>query len=303
MEKVDVKCGFQCNNMCRFCVQGDKRSKHTPFTFAHLVRTLEFARSDSDAIVLTGGEPTIRADFLDLVRKAAELGFSRIQLQTNGRMFASGTFCDRVISDGVNEFSLALHGHTPDLHEYLTRAPGSFRETARGIRNLKQRGQYVGTNTVITRSNYRHLPDIARVLVHLGVNQYQFAFVHALGSAARHFGSVVPRYGLVEPYVKKGLDYGICRGVTPMTEAIPFCFMRGYADYVAEQIIPRTKIYDVLTIEDYTAYRLSEGKLKGDPCERCAVSSQCEGPWREYSERFGWAEFKPLTAQEVFAAS
>ena len=47
-----------------------------------------------------------------------------------------------------------------------------------------------------------------------------------------------------------------------MTEAIPYCFMQNFTDYIAEKIIPRTKIYDVNILEDYTEYRLHEGKSK-----------------------------------------
>ena len=27
VRRIDVKVGFQCNNRCRFCVQGDKRDE------------------------------------------------------------------------------------------------------------------------------------------------------------------------------------------------------------------------------------------------------------------------------------
>ncbi|MBT3193207.1 MAG: radical SAM protein [Verrucomicrobia bacterium] len=296
--KVDVKCGFRCNNMCRFCVQGSKRQKYTDFSTERILHTLELARSDSESVVLTGGEPTTREDFLRLVRRASELGFSHIQIQTNGRMFASDGFCEDTVAAGANDFSLALHGHAKVLHDYLTRVPGSFHETARGIRNLKRLGQHVGSNTVITRSNYRHLPAIARLLVHLGVDQFQFAFVHALGTAAENFARIVPRYILVEPHAKKGLDVGIRHGVRVMTEAIPYCFMEGYTDYVAEKVIPRTRIYDVSVVDDYTHYRVTEGKTKNVQCEECRFVDICEGPWKEYPEAYGWSEFRPLPRQK-----
>ena len=295
MDKVDVKCGFLCNNRCRFCVQGNKRETYGNAPSKQILKTIEDARRDADEIVLTGGEPTVRRDFLDLVRRAKALDFRLIQIQTNGRMFAHRSFCEQTVEAGANDFTLGIHGHTSELHEYLTKAPGSFRQTATGIYNLKALGQHVGTNTVITRSNFRHLPDLARLLVRLGVNQYQFAFVHALGTAAENFRRVVPRYALIEQYVKAGLAHGIQAGVCVMTEAIPYCFLRGYEDWVAERIMPRTKIYDVKVLDDYTEYRLAEGKWKGEPCRQCLLNRECEGPWREYAETYGWDEFHAVT--------
>jgi cyclic pyranopterin phosphate synthase len=294
MDKVDVKCGFLCNNRCVFCVQGNKRETYGDLPTERILASLAQSRADADQLVLTGGEPTIKKDFLLLVRKAKELGFRLIQIQTNGRMFASRAFCEETVAAGATDFSLALHGHTPGLHDYLTRTPDSFWQTVKGIRNLVEMEQTIGTNTVITRSNFRHLPALARFLVRLGVRQYQFAFVHALGTAAENFRSVVPRYALIEPYVKQGLDPGIAAGVTVMTEAIPYCFMSNYEEYIAERIIPRTKIFDVHVLEDYTHYRLTEGKSKGECCARCARREVCEGPWKEYPETYGWSEFNPV---------
>jgi MoaA/NifB/PqqE/SkfB family radical SAM enzyme len=294
-KRVDIKTGFDCNNKCIFCVQGKKRYQYQNRTTDQVKELLKEARKDSDSIVFTGGEITIREDILELIAYAKSVDYKIIQLQSNGRMFANRTFCEECIEAGATEFSPALHGHIPELHDYLTRSPGSFKQTVRGLINLMELGQYVLTNTVITRSNYRHLPEIAKLLVRYSVSQFQFAFVHAVGAAGENFKSVVPRKSLIEPYVKRGLDIGIMADRSVMTEAIPYCFMRGYEEYVAERIIPRTKIFDAHgTIDDYTDYRLNEGKLKGPPCEKCLKNDECEGPWREYPEAFGWDEFKPV---------
>jgi len=292
-QRVDIKTGWLCNNRCSFCVQGNKREVHGNKETAEVLALLEEARKDSDSIVFTGGEVTIRKDILDIVRHAKDLGYRVIQIQTNGRVLAYKKACEDLVEAGATEFSPALHGHVPALHDYLTRSKGSFVQTVKAIRNIHAMGKPLLTNTVITRSNYRHLPDIASLLVALGVDQFQFAFVHPIGTAGELFSSIVPRFGLIEPYVKEGLDKGLESGRTVMTEAIPYCFMTGYEVYVAERIIPRTKIFEGhVTIDDYTEHRLTEGKAKGDVCRECAFDSICEGPWREYPEHFGWDEFK-----------
>jgi len=295
MKRVDIKVGFKCNNQCRFCVQGDKRKIYADKSTQEVKDILREARGECDGVVFTGGEPTIRKDILDLVKYASNLRFKVIQMQTNGRMFCYGKFCDEIIKAGATEFSPAVHGHRADLHDYLTDSAGSFDQTISGIKNLKARNQMVITNTVVTKSNYRHLPEIAGLLVDLGVDQFQFAFVHALGRAKNNFASIVPRMALIEPYLKKGLDIGIRAGVKAMTEALPYCIMKGYEDCVAEKIIPRTKIYDVRgVIDDFTEARKKEGKSRGPLCAACSYYGICEGTWKEYPQNFGWDEFHPL---------
>ncbi len=293
-ERVDIKTGWNCNNRCVFCVQGNKRDQYGNKTTDEVKRLLEEARKDSDSIVFTGGEVTIRPDLLEIVRYAKDLGYSIIQIQTNGRMLAYKKVCEDLVAAGANEFSPALHGHTAELHDYLTCSPGSFKQTARSIRNLKELGQHVLTNSVITRSNYRTLPELAALLVGLGVDQFQLAFVHPLGSAGEKFVEVVARLSLCEPYVKQALDVGLAAGRRVMVEAIPYCFMEGYEPYVAERIMPHTKIFEGhVTIADYTEHRLTEGKAKGPRCGECAFNGMCEGPWHEYPDHYGWDEFVP----------
>jgi len=181
------------------------------------------------------------------------------------------------------------------LHDYLTSSKGSFKQTIQGVINLKKLRQRVLTNTVITKSNFRHLPQIARLLVSLGVDQFQFAFVHPLGRAGENFYSVVPRMSMIEPYIKEGLEIGIQAKKEVMTEAITHCFMKYYENYLAENLIPSTKIYDAnLVIDDFNKVRKDEGKTKGSRCHNCKYYGVCEGPWKEYPDVFGWEEFNPI---------
>lgn len=296
MRRVDLKLGFACNNRCCFCVQGDKRSRFGRRGLERALRDLREGRArGARELVLTGGEPTLDRDVFRVAREARDLGYENIQIQTNGRRFCYEPVCRAAIAAGVTEFSPALHGASPKVHDALTRVPGSFEQTLEGIRNLVRLHQRVVTNTVITASNHRDLPDLAELLVSLDVHQFQFAFVHITGTAADNRDWIVPRKRDAIPFVHRGLEVGRAAGTRCMTEAIPYCLMRGYESYVAERVIPDALVYDAdQVIADYTEYRRSEGKQKREACRYCRWDSQCEGPWREYPELFGWEEFEPV---------
>ncbi|MBI5501610.1 MAG: radical SAM protein [Deltaproteobacteria bacterium] len=305
MERVDVKVSFSCNNRCRFCVQGDKRERFKDRSTAEAKKLLREARRRADAIVFTGGEPSVRPDFLELVAEARKLGYRLIQLQTNGQMLAYRAFARGCREAGVTEVSPALHGHVPALHDFLTGRPGSFGFTLRGIENARAEGLPVVTNTVVTKPNRRHLAAIARLLADRGVSQMQFAFVHPVGTAALNFASIVPRMELMRDELFRAFDVAGAAGIRSMSEAVPLCILRGREAYAAEWIIPDAAVFDAEgTIDDYRAFRLGEGKAKGPPCRRCLLDPVCEGPWREYPERFGWSEFharRDASAREVLA--
>ena len=287
------------SNDCRFCVAADKRIYPDKTTEEIKNELKEAFSNEAGEVVFSGGECTLRDDIFEIVRFAKKLGFLSIQIQTNGRRFASLDFCKKMLAAGMTEFGPALHGHTSELHDFLTRSRGSFRQTVLGIHNMKTltKNSHVRilTNTVITKYNYQFLPQIADLLIRLGVHQYQFAFVHALGNAGRAFHDVVPRKSDCIPYVKQGLDLGIKKGMRVMAEAITLCLMKGYIQYATEFYIPPTEVRERgITIEKFEDVRRNDGKVKFPQCQRCRYTRVCEGPWKEYPQIFGDSEFKPV---------
>ncbi len=300
MDRVDLKIGFSCNNRCCFCVQGNKRDLYEPPALFELEQRMrQGIDRGAKAMVVTGGEPTLREDIVELIALARSLGYDEIQIQTNGRRFYYPAFCRALIDAGATEFSPALHGSTASIHDELTRASGSFDQTVRGIENLVYLGQRVVMNSVITRRNQSDLPRLAALLVGLGVEQFQLAFVHILGTAAAESDAVVPMKKDVMPFVHNALDIGRGADIRCFTEAIPLCLMQGYEQHVAETIIPATTVYDAeIVIDDYGEYRRSLGKTKGPSCKGCVHYQQCEGPWKEYPEIYGWEEFQPVMEEK-----
>jgi MoaA/NifB/PqqE/SkfB family radical SAM enzyme len=135
---------------------------------------------------------------------------------------------------------------------------------------LREYDQYILTNTVITTSNYRELPALATLLAQLGVDQFQFAFIHILGTADNNKQWIVPRKTDIMPYVKKGLRIGKEHGMVAMTEAIPYCFMVGYEEFIGESYMPETTVYDAKYVtESYKEYRWNEGKVRCSDCTLC----------------------------------
>lgn len=295
IKKADIKLGFLCNNNCLFCAQGEEKKKYGNLSTEEIKKLLKISRKNCQMVVLTGGEPTIRKDIIELVSFAKNLKFSVIQIQSNGRMLAYKDFCQKIIKAGANEFSIALHGHIAQLHEYLTNSKGSFKQTCLGIKNLKSLGQNVLTNTVVVKPNYRHLVEITKLLIVLKVDQFQFSFVHPIRSAAKNFDNIVPRISLVIPYLKKAIALGEYFKKRVTTEAIPHCFLENKQHCISESFMPKMTVFDAgQTILDFSNVRINDEKAKGPECPKCKYFKICEGTWKEYPQVFGWKEFKPI---------
>ena len=297
MKRADVKVGFACNNHCDFCVQWDKRLKYKPRTKAEIEKILsdEFTNG-CRGVVFTGGEPTVHPDLLECIAYAKNIGYQEIQIQSNGRKFSDMAFLEQLIAFGVTEFSPSIHWFHAETHDRLVSSPGAWKEVIEGIRNLRKLNQRIIINSVITEGNFREIPALAMLLVKLWVSQYQFAFVHILGSAEKNKKTVVPRKTEAMPYIKKALDIGREAWVICMTEAIPFCLMQGYEWAIAEyNFMPETTVVDAeYRTDSYAEYRWTQWKAKREECKQCLKYKVCEGPWKEYPEMYGWEEFIPL---------
>lgn len=74
----------------------------------------------SKAIQITGGEPTIREDLLDIVYMAKNLGFSHVQVNTNGlKLSESLDFCQQLKDAQVNTIYMSFDGVTKETNPWI----------------------------------------------------------------------------------------------------------------------------------------------------------------------------------------
>jgi pyruvate-formate lyase-activating enzyme len=84
--RCELRCLYCLENVRHRCPDGIPRELDT----AGALRALAGIRSCCDAIDVSGGEPTARADLADILEACRSLGFREIMLNTNGLRFADG---------------------------------------------------------------------------------------------------------------------------------------------------------------------------------------------------------------------
>ena len=151
-----------CNQNCWFC-NARRPSEDPHFVAKPAVRQrIAAARSgDTEEIVLTGGEPTMRSDLADLVRHAGE-GGARVVLETNAALIDEAR-ARQLAAAGLTtaRVQLVAWGEQADA---VTRDPGGFAAALRGIRALDAAGITVEVTVPVVRRNLAHLPVLPREL-------------------------------------------------------------------------------------------------------------------------------------------
>ncbi len=118
-------------------------------------------------LTLTGGEPLVREDFLDIVGIARGIGFD-VKLITNGTL-VTGEIADGLARLAVSEAGVSVLGATAETHDGLTRVPGSWEKSVAAVRMLKERGVPVHMKSTLMRENFPERAGIARLAEELGV--------------------------------------------------------------------------------------------------------------------------------------
>jgi radical SAM protein len=135
------------------------------------------------ALLLTGGDPLMRADFFDLIEHAKGLGiYVAVAASVTPKLNAA--MISRMKEFDVDIISVSLDGASPTTHDRLRGIPGTWRETIRALQLAKQSGLRAQINTTVMRSNINELPEIFHIARDNGAVAWEVFFLIRTGRGA-----------------------------------------------------------------------------------------------------------------------
>lgn len=128
----------RCNLRCRYCMPecGVKKLSHADIlTLEEILRVAEvFSQLGIKKIRITGGEPLLRRNLPDLIRKIKDIrGIEQVTLTTNGVLLKN--FAQELISAGLDGINLSLDTLNEKIFENLTRRK-LFSQILEGFQDL-----------------------------------------------------------------------------------------------------------------------------------------------------------------------
>ena len=109
--------------------------------------------------ILTGGEPLLRRDILEIVRRASERGLW-VVVGTNG-VSITENLAKRLADAGARGLSLSLDALDPETHDRFRRVRGAWRNTVEGAEILNRTGLPFIVQTTAGSHNLGELEAIA----------------------------------------------------------------------------------------------------------------------------------------------
>ena len=157
----------RCNLTCPVCFANAAAAGYvyepTPEQVTGMLENLRATKPvPATALQFSGGEPTIRNDLFDLIRKAKELGFRHVEVNTNGiRISQSVEYAKELKASGVSTIYLQFDGLTSDVYKFI-RGLDLLDKKMQAIENLRQAGfkSVVLVVTLVKGVNDSQLGDI-----------------------------------------------------------------------------------------------------------------------------------------------
>jgi AdoMet-dependent heme synthase len=161
---------YRCNLACEHCYLdaggaplvstenfGDRSELGTEECFRVIDEIAAFA--PECVTILTGGEPLLRRDILEIVRRAADRGLW-VVVGTNG-VSITENLARRLAEAGARGLSLSLDALDPDRHDHFRKVRGAWRNTVEGAAILNRTGLPFIVQTTAGTHNFGELDAIA----------------------------------------------------------------------------------------------------------------------------------------------
>ena len=175
----------RCNLKCLHCrAEAQEDFVEGELSTDEILRVAADIRDAADPIViLTGGEPLVRSDFLDIANECTKL-FTRVALATNGTII-DDELARRIVASGIQRVSISLDGAVPDTHDGFRGIKGSFEAALRGFEALKRAGASLQVNVTVTQHNDDEVEDLLNLCLERGADAFHVFMLVPVGCGAR----------------------------------------------------------------------------------------------------------------------
>lgn len=204
-ETLFVELTGQCNEQCVHCYAESGPSVESALDRETVEAALRDARELGFRVVqFTGGDPLLCPDLVGHVALAHSLGFSVIEIYTNG-LALTDALLDR-LAPFEPRFAFSFYSVDPEVHDAITQTRGSHGKTSAAISRVIRRGLRARIGIILMEENAPQIAETAAYVEGLGVQQYGVSAARGVGRGRVFDGDfpIPPRVGYAEHAASTG---------------------------------------------------------------------------------------------------
>lgn len=145
----------RCNVNCFYCHHDGVIPQEYEMTPQEIETIARVARDIGiNKLRLSGGEPLIREDIIEIIQKISSIGFDDISLTTNGILLDK--YSDKLVKAGLNRVNVSFDTLNPDTYHFITKK--DYMDLAKnGIKKAVKAGLHpVKVNMVVMKGINDH---------------------------------------------------------------------------------------------------------------------------------------------------
>ena len=163
---VQLDLTYRCNERCIHCYLDHE--DHGEMTTSEIKDLLDqLAEAGVFFLSLSGGEILMRRDFFEILEYARLRDFC-VKLKTNAVLIREKE-AERIRDLGVESIQISIYSHRAEVHDAITKMPGSLKRSINAIRFLRSKGLRVTIANVLMMQNIRDYPGVRALAAELGV--------------------------------------------------------------------------------------------------------------------------------------
>lgn len=179
--EVTRACALACKH-CRAVAQ--PRPHPDELTHEEALRLIDqLAELRPPMLVLTGGDPVMRPDILELIRAAAGKGL-HVALSPAATARLLHADFHALKEAGVQSMSLSLDGAYEATHDAFRGVPHTYERTLRAAEMAKEAGMHLQINTTITKSTLGEFDDFVELMKKMEPGMWSVFLLVPTGRAA-----------------------------------------------------------------------------------------------------------------------
>ena len=167
-----------CDLHCRNCTIGanEFRGANELSTYEAYKTIDQIAALAPREFIITGGDPLERDDVGQVVNYARRRGLDPAFVASPTSQLTAVAI-ERLVRNGLTRIVFSIDGPTPEVHQSVRGALGTFAKTLRAIRIAETAGLKIEINTLITRRNAGDLTAIADLIRPMRIARWNFYFL------------------------------------------------------------------------------------------------------------------------------
>lgn len=290
--------GSACGLRCAYCCvpRGEHDDEVRTERAEVLLDAIDSAtRVGLHKVALLGGEPTIRRDFFDLLRRARERGLREVILTTKSGRLREPSYVAELIAHGVSIVHLSLDTFDPETLGALigTRADADALLAGLDVL-LAHRAVDTFLYAVLANPNLGQLCDYVRAVAarqdRFGVRvPVVLAGLKLHARADRNHAALLPTVARAAEAAVEAIELGASLGVPIATRHLQPCLLGAREPHALEAYVRDARV-DLDTGAELPPERSSH-QVKVAACDGCVHGGWCDGVSRRYLSIVGQGEF------------